>query len=459
MLEWPKHQPGIIEEKLNMLKLVSKLLSVILVLIVLAGCATRQIGGSPSHLFNITDYGAVNDPNVSSSLAFQHAIADCHRAGGGIVEIPAGHYLTGPIDMVNNMTLQIDPGAVVLFETNRSEYPNVNSRWEGLTESGPHPLIFANRLHNIAIIGPGTFDGQGAIWWANMDKGELGNARPNRPLRRRPPLLQIKDCKDVRIEGPTFLNSPFWNVHLLYSENVEVSNCHMIAPPDSPLTDGLNTDSCRHVLVHDCYADVGDDGFGIKSGRDEEGRRLNRPAEDITYLRCHVLHAHSVCAIGSEESGGVRHVRFLDCTGDGTQNGIRLKSMRGRGGVVEDIVASNFQLHNVRNAIILSMDYVITPAEPLSERTPLFRDIHIDHVTATGSRNCCVIEGLPELPIQNVTFTDLDLSGTNGVSCSYAKSITFKNVHIAAQANLYVQDHSENIQKINWSETRLPPSQ
>lgn len=441
--------------KKNVLNLPVLLLGAFL----LAGCATKQITGSHSLVFNITDYGAVNDPKISSTDAFRRAIADCHKAGGGIVEIPPGHFLTGPLDLVNNMTLQIDSGAVVLFETNRSEYPNVRSRWEGLTENGPHPLIFADGLHHIAIIGKGTFDGQGAIWWANMDKGELGNARPNRPIRRRPPLLQIKNCKDVRIDGPTFLNSPFWNVHLLYSENVEVSNCHMIAPANSPLTDGLNSDSCRHVFVHDCYADVGDDGFGIKSGRDEEGRKMDRPAEYITYLRCHVLHGHSVCAIGSEESGGVRHVRFLDCTGNGTENGIRLKSMRGRGGVVEDIVASNFQLNNVRNAIILSMDYVITPVEPLSERTPLFRNIQINHVTARDSGNCCIIEGLEEQPIQDVTFNDLDLSGTNGVSCAYAKNITFKNVRIVAQNHLYIENHAVNIQKINWSETHLASGQ
>lgn len=441
--------------KKNVLNLPVLLLGAFL----LGGCATKQIAGSHSLVFNITDYGAVNDPKISSTDAFRRAIADCHKAGGGIVEIPPGHFLTGPLDLVNNMTLQIDSGAVVLFETNRSEYSNVRSRWEGLTENGPHPLIFADGLHHIAIIGKGTFDGQGAIWWANMDKGELGNARPNRPIRRRPPLLQIKNCKDVRIDGPTFLNSPFWNVHLLYSENVEVSNCHMIAPANSPLTDGLNSDSCRHVFVHDCYADVGDDGFGIKSGRDEEGRKMDRPAEYITYLRCHVLHGHSVCAIGSEESGGVRHVRFLDCTGNGTENGIRLKSMRGRGGVVEDIVASNFQLNNVRNAIILSMDYVITPVEPLSERTPLFRNIQINHVTARDSGNCCIIEGLEEQPIQDVTFNDLDLSGTNGVSCAYAKNITFKNVRIVAQNHLYIENHAVNIQKINWSETHLASGQ
>jgi polygalacturonase len=420
----------------------------------LAGCVASRSPSRP--VFNITSYGAVNDPKVSSTDAFRKAIADCQKAGGGIVRVPAGHFLTGPIDMVDNMTLQVDAGAVVLFETNRAEYPDITSRWEGLTENGPHPLLFANSLTNIAITGPGTFDGQGAPWWANMDIAEHGNARPDRPIRRRPMMVQIKDCKNVRIDGPSFINSPFWAVHLLYSENVDVGNCRMINPPTSPNTDGLNTDSCRHVVVHDCYADVGDDGFGIKSGRDEEGRKLNRPTEDVTYLRCHVAHAHSVCAIGSEESGGVRHVRFLDCDGDGTDNGIRLKSTRGRGGIVEDIVASNFRLRNVRNAIVISLRYTKSTEEPFSERTPQFRDIHIDHVTATGANRCCVIEGLEECPIQNVTLDHLNLSGTNGVTCAYAKDITFKDVRIAAQTNLFVEEHSENVQRLDWNEVPFP---
>ena len=425
--------------------------------LLLTGCVADRNGGTAQlkHTFNITDYGAADNPKISSTDAFRLAIADCKKAGGGIVRVPAGHFLTGPIDMVDNMTLQVDSGAVILFDMERTNYPDITSRWEGLTENGPHPLIFANGLTNIAIIGHGTFDGQGAAWWTNMDMAEHGNARPNRPIRRRPMLVQIKDCKDVRIDGPTFLNSPFWHIHLLYSENIEVANCRIIAPSNSPNTDALNTDSCRHVLVRDCFADVGDDAFGIKSGRDEEGRKANRPTEDVTYLRLHVAHGHSVCAIGSEESGCVRHVRFLDCTGDGTDNGIRLKSMRGRGGIVEDITASNFHLKNVGNAIILSLRYVKTPVEIFSERTPVFRDIHIDHVTAINSKNCCVIEGLEESPIQNVTLTDLRLSGTNGVTCDYARDITFKNVHLAAEKNFLVEEHSENIQRSQWKAVAL----
>ncbi|HEX7529978.1 MAG TPA: glycosyl hydrolase family 28 protein [Pyrinomonadaceae bacterium] len=444
-----------------MMKRVLDMLLLFLVGWFLVGCASSNTGGVATrseHIFDITAYGAVDDPMVSSANAFRRAIADCHRAGGGIVRVPAGHYLTGPIDMVDNMTLHVDKGAVVLFETDRAKYPDITSRWEGLTENGPHPLLFANGLHNIAITGPGTFDGQGAAWWATMDMAEHGNARPDRPIRRRPMMVQIKDCTDVRIDGPTFINSPFWAIHLLYSENIDVGNCRLINPPTSPNTDALNSDSCRHVVVHDCFADVGDDAFGIKSGRDEEGRKMNRPTEDITYIRCHVAHAHSVCAIGSEESGSVRHVRFLNCTGDGTDNGIRLKSTRGRGGIVEDVVASNIHLKNVRNAIILSLRYVKTEPESLSERTPLFRNIHIEHVTAVNSRNCCVIEGLEEQPIQNVTLNDLDLSGTNGVTCSYARDVTFKNVRIAAETNSFVEDHSENIQRIGWSETTLVPA-
>jgi polygalacturonase len=440
--------------------MVKRVLTSLLVVVagwLLAGCAGNGPQARSGPVFDITAYGAVDDAKTSSDDAFRKAIADCQKAGGGVVRVPAGHYLTGPIDMVDNMTLQVGSGAVVLFETDRAKYPDITSRWEGLTEKGPHPLLFANGLHNIAITGPGTFDGKGAAWWATMDMAEHGNARPNRPIRRRPPLVQIKDCTGVRIEGPSFINAPFWTVHLLYSEKIDVGNCKMINPPMSPNTDALNADSCRHVVVHDCYADVGDDAFGIKSGRDEEGRKMNRSTEDITYIRCHVAHAHSVCAIGSEESGCVRHVRFLDCDGDGTDNGIRIKSTRGRGGIVEDIVASNFKLKNVRNAIVLSLRYTRTPVEPLSERTPLFRDIHIDHVTASNASRCCVIEGLEELPIQNVTLTDLDLSGTNGVICSYAKDITFRNVRIAAEKNPCTEDHSQNVRRIGWREVTMLP--
>ena len=429
----------------------------------LAGCVTGKNGSVASRppsgpVFTITNYGAVDDPRISSTDAFRRAIANCQKAGGGIVRVPAGHFLTGPIDMVDNMTLQVDSGAVVLFETERTNYPDITSRWEGLTENGPRPLLFANGLHNIAITGTGTFDGQGSAWWAAMDMAEHGNARPNRPIRRRPMLVQIKDCNGVRIDGPSFINAPFWTVHLLYSENINVGNCKMINPSTSPNTDALNTDSCRHVVVHDCFADVGDDAFGIKSGRDEEGRKLNRPTEDVTYLRLHVAHGHSVCSIGSEESGGVRHVRFIDCDGDGTDNGIRIKSTRGRGGIVEDIVASNIRLQNVRTAIVLSLRYTKIPVEPFSERTPQFRDIHIDRVTAVNSGKCCTIEGLEECPIQNVTLNHLDLSGTNGVTCSYAKDITFKNVRIAVQNSPFMEDHSQNIRRLGWTEVPFVPT-
>jgi polygalacturonase len=429
-----------------MIKLTANILALVAAAFLLAGCVINQIPAH-QHVFNIMSYGAVNSANVSSTGAFRRAMADCGKAGGGIVEIPAGQYLTGPIEMANNMTLQIDEGALVYFETQRDHYPNVVSRWEGLTESGPHPFIWANGLYHVAITGHGTFDGQGAPWWATMDPAELGNARPNRPIRRRPDMLQIKDCTDVRVDGVTFTNAPFWHVHLLYSTNVEVANCRIFSPVNSPNTDALQTDSCRDVLVHDCVASVGDDGFGIKSGRDEEGRTVNRPCEDITYQRCHVLHGHSVCAIGSEQSGGVRHIRFLDCSGDGTDNGIRLKSMRGRGGVVEDIVASNFTLTNVRTPIILTDNYVQTAPEPLSVRTPLFHNISIVHVTARGAGICLRIDGLEEQPIQDIHFDHLDLEGTNGVVCNYAKNITFKNVRVDAQKNEFVESHSENVNK------------
>jgi polygalacturonase/dienelactone hydrolase len=428
--------------------------------IAVAGCtlAWGLVAPAAGKVFNLAAYGAVNDPAVSSADAFHRAIAACQAAGGGVVEVPAGRYLTGPIDLVSNMTLQVDQGAVVLFETGREHYPDITSRWEGLTEKGPHPLLFAEGCHHIAITGPGTFDGQGAAWWKDMDMAEHGNARPDRPIRRRPPLVQIKDCDDVRIDGPTFTNAPFWTVHLLYSEHIDVGHCRMINPPDSPNTDALNVDSCRHVVVHDCFADVGDDGFGIKSGRDAEGRAVGRPTEDVTFLRCRVAHGHSVCAIGSEESGGVRHIRFLDCEGDGTDNGIRLKSTRGRGGIVEDVVASHITLKNVGTAIVLSLHYTPTPPEPFSVRTPVFRDIRLDHVTAVNVRKCATIEGLAESPIADVTLSDLDLSGTTGITCIHARNLTFSHVTVAVQRAPFAEEDCTDVRRIDWKESLAAPA-
>ena len=416
-------------------------------------------------IYNIKSYGAIDDGKALNIDAFAKAIADCKKAGGGIVEVPAGRYLTGPINMVDNMTLQVDAGAFILFDPDRTKYPDIHSRWEGKDETGPHPLLFADGPHNIAIVGAGTIDGQGQTWWTNMDQRERGNARPDpnapgfTPVRRRPPLVQIRNCENVRVDGITFLNSPFWCIHLLYSENIDFGNCKIMNPPTSPNTDALNSDSCRRVLVHDCYADVGDDGFGIKSGRDEEGRKVGRPTEYLTYTHLKVDHAHGVCVIGSEQSGGVRHIRFLDNEGNGTDAGVRIKSTRGRGGTVEDIVASNFRLTNVKTAIILTMRYTQSAAEALSERTPLFRDIHIDHIAAVGCNQCALIQGLDERAIENITLSDLNLSGARGITVSNAKNILFTNSQVAAQNGpTYAEDHSQDIKKINWTDLPFTPA-
>ena len=193
--------------------------------LLLAGCVAEKnccvaLRSQSGHIFKITAYGAVDNPKISSADAFRHAIAGCKKAGGGIVEVPAGHFLTGPIDMVDNMTLQVDSGAVVLFDTARTNYPDIISRWEGLTEKGPHPLIFANGLTNISITGHGTFDGQGAIWWANMDMAEHGNARPNRPIRRRPMMLQIKDCNRRSHRWPGFSKFSFLGTSICFTARI-----------------------------------------------------------------------------------------------------------------------------------------------------------------------------------------------------------------------------------------------
>lgn len=443
-------------------------LAFLLLAIVPLLCRAASTSQPAGPVFNIVDLGAIGDGTTLATAAFHKAIEAVRSAGGGVVRVPAGKFLTAPLQFVSNMTLQIDSGATIVFTQNPNEYPLVDSRWEGVMTRGHQPCLWARDCHDIAITGAGTIDGQGASWWAAQVRGPTTNPALQSPItdatgadpnnaadanRRRPPLCQIRDCTNVRIDGVTFTNSPFWTLHLLFSDNIDVHGARFVNPPKSPNTDACDIDSCRHVMISDCFADVGDDAFCLKSGRDADGLRVNRPTEDVTVTRCTVAHAHGLVVIGSETSGGVRHVRFTDCTCDGTDNGIRIKSTRGRGGVVEDVVASNITIKNVQTAVLITMRYTRTEPRPVSNATPIFRDIHIDHITATGVKKIGSIEGLEEMPISNITFNDLSVSGSAGIFCSYGKDIRFTNVKITAPGPTLQQDHSDNVVKTGWEDS------
>lgn len=437
---------------------------------------------------NVLDYGAVKDGSVKITDVIKKAIETAAKAGGGTIYFPPGEYLTGPIHLKSNITLYIDAGATIKFSDDFDDYlPMVKSRWEGTNVINFSPLIYAYEAENIAIRGRGTIDGQGQKWWETWEnlysqyrksqkiekvpksKWQDEFARQNETLLNvnkrivlqigylRPPFIQPLYCKNLLIEGITIVNSPFWTVNPEFCENVTVTGI-TINNPESPNTDGINPSSCKYVHISNCHINVGDDCITIKSGRDEDGRKTGMPAEDYTITNCTMLAGHGGVVIGSEMSGDVRKITISNCIFDGTDRGIRIKSMRGRGGVVEEIRVSNVVMKNiVMEAIKLNMHYGETEQEPVSERTPRFRNIHLSNITAQAKQAGFLL-GLEEMPIENITFHDINITSEIGFTIKDAKHIEFHNVQInTSKGSAIVAEKTESLE-IDGVKTLIPHS-
>ncbi len=379
-------------------------------------------------------------------------------AGGGTLFFPAGTYLTASIHLKSNITLELEAGATLKFTDDFDAYlPYVEMRYEGVMMNSFKPLIYALDAENITIKGEGTLDGQGKAWWMeffrvivdmkdngvrtinkyqtlfeqanDMDalRAETNEDWHNTLDRRfhRPPFIQPLRCKNVRIEGVTIINSPFWTVNPQFCDNVTVHNVTINNPP-SPNTDGINPESCRNVHISNCHISVGDDCITIKSGRDLQARRIGIPCENITITNCTMLNGHGGVVIGSEMSGGVKRVTISNCVFDGTDRGIRLKSTRGRGGVVEDLVVSNVVMYNIqKEAIVFNLKYSKMPLEPKNERTPEFRNIFVSGVMANNVHTPLKFIGLEEAPIDGLRLSDIYVSGAKS-ECIFQDCINLK---------------------------------
>ncbi|HEY5509155.1 MAG TPA: glycoside hydrolase family 28 protein, partial [Paludibacter sp.] len=383
--------------------------------------------------------------------------------GGGTLFFPAGKYLTGAIKLKSNITIELGAGATLLFSDNFDDYlPYVEMRHEGIMMKSFSPLIYAVDAENITIKGEGKIDGQGKKWWdeffrviidlknngkrdinkyqtmwdqvndAKVIGSEINEDYAEALQRRffRPPFIQPIRCKNVRIEGITIVNSPFWTVNPEFCENVTVDRV-TIANPLSPNTDGINPESCRYVHISNCHISVGDDCITLKSGRDLQARKLGWANENITITNCTMLAGHGGVVIGSEMSGGVKKVVISNCVFDGTDRGIRIKSTRGRGGVVEDIQISNIVMKNIQEeAIILDMLYTKMPVEPVTDRTPIFRNINISNVTGSDVLIPIKIRGLEESPISNITLTNINIDGKQKCVFQNCTNIKMKDVYV-----------------------------
>lgn len=393
--------------------------------------------------------------------------------------VPAGNYVSGPIELASNLTLYIDAGATIEFPA--MKLPFTPGRQQGVETLTPVPLIGGHDLENVAVEGRGMLTSSNADWMRlhpriTATPIDLGSANgphwehllqaleAHRPVSQaeyravaaelRPSFIRFMNCKNVLVEGLHIVGSPMWTVHLLYTENATVDNMVIETYPGVH-TDGIVVDSSRFVRLSNDYIDTGDDGIVIKSGKDADGLRVNRPSEDIAIDNCTVHHAHGAVTIGSETSGSVRNLVADNITADGTVNGIRIKSRRGRGGVVENVRFDNWTMRNVGTAIEVTNYYLMegetrSGEEPVSNRTPVFRNIAISNVSINGARKLIDIDGLPEMPIESLHIQNVMGSGQSGLTADYTGDLELHNVLLdpAAGASFIIR-HSKNFEMDN----------
>jgi polygalacturonase len=410
-------------------------------------CMAAMQGAS---LCDVTSYGAKNDASARSTAAIRAAIQACGKAGGGTVYFPAGTYETGAIELASNIVLNIDAGATLRFHTDLSEYPLVPGRSEGTEGITPAPLIGGRNLQNVTITGRGTLTTDNAAWvraMSNPDARAMWTSIQNRlenkekvpeedyrkaALSLRPSFIRPMDSKNILIEGIHIIGSSMWVIHLLYCEHVVVRNVTVETYP-SANGDGIDIDSSSDVRVSDSYFDTGDDAIVLKSGKGVDGRRVGRPTENVTITNSTFHRAHGAVVIGSETAGGVRNVVASNIVSTGTEIGIRIKSGRSRGGVVEHIRFDNWVIDQpLKDGILVTNYYVRIPQEPVSERTPIFRNIAMSNVTVSGAPVVVDIQGLPEMPIADLRISDLTGSGKRGVQAFNTKGLELHGVRVDA---------------------------
>lgn len=452
---------------------------------------------------SIVRYAAKADGKTINTSNIQNTIDAVHKKGGGVVLVPAGLWVTGPLVLKSNINLHLQRGAVLLFSSDFNQYQLVETNWEGLPAVRNQSPISAYKATNIAITGAGIIDGNGDAWrmvkkdkltesnWKKLlnsggvlseDKkvwypsesslrgskvskaGVIENGKGIADYKDikdflRPNLLVLAQCDRILLEGVTFQNSPAWCLHPLMSTNLTVRNISVKNPWYAQNGDGIDVESCRYFLIENSVFDVGDDGLCMKSGRDAEGRKRAMPTQDGIIRNCTVYNSHGGFVIGSEMSGGAKNIHVSNCTFIGSDIGLRFKTTRGRGGVVENIYINNIVMKNIPGeAILFDMYYAAqdpialsgekreAPSvtfKPVTEETPQFKNIYIKNVVCDGADKAIFIRGLPEMNIHSIFLENISISAKKGIDCSEANNILFKNVQ------LHIKDPNPLIDIVN----------
>lgn len=439
---------------------------------------------------NIAKLGGIADGYFLNTEVINTAIAKLSAKGGGVVLIPAGLWLTGPLVLQSNINLHLATGATLLFTADFNQYPLVKGNWEGLPQMRNQSPVSATNAKNIAITGSGILDGNGDAWrmvkkdklnetqwkklvasggvlsddkktWYPSAKSQKGVALSNPGVISadkdaayyesikdflRPNMVVLTDCKNVLLQGVTFQNSAAWCLHPLQCENLTVDKVFVKNPWYAQNGDGIDVESCKNVLIKNSVFDVGDDALCMKSGRDEAGRKRGKPTENVIITGCTVYASHGGFVIGSEMSGGARNMYVSNCTFIGTDIGLRFKTTRGRGGVVENIFIKDIYMKDiVGEAILFDMYYMAKDPIPLAgekrelpkvefkpvdETTPVFRNFSISNVYCNGAEKAIFIRGIPEMHVQNISLSDMVFTSHKGIDIQEASAIRSKNISL-----------------------------
>ena len=441
----------------------------------------------PDRTINILDFGGVPDGITLNTDAFEKAMVALSEKGGGTLIVPKGVWFTGPIVFRSNINLHLEKSALILFSPDFDLYPLVETSFEGLDTRRCQSPISGRNLENIAITGEGSINGSGEAW-RPLKKGKVaenhwkkvvnsggivkdniwypsesslkgqemsGMNVPDKELTEeewlevkdflRPVMVSFIECKNVFLNGVLFENSPAWNVHPLMCENVILDGVFIRNPGYSQNGDGLDLESCLNSIVVNSKFDVGDDGICIKSGKDEDGRNRGIPTENVIVDNCKVFQGHGGFVVGSEMSGGVKNILVSNCQFLGTDVGLRFKSNRDRGGVVENIHISDIYMFNIATESFLFDLYYggksasesledgdVTPSDeiifPVNEKTPQFKDIFVKNIVARNVRRAMYFNGLPEMNIDNINVENAFVTSEYGAELAESTNINFKNV-------------------------------
>lgn len=450
--------------------------------------------------FNIVSFGAIADGYTLNTERINQAIATCSTKGGGVVLIPSGYWLTGPLVLKSNVNLHLDKNALLQFSSDFNQYKIIAGNYEGKPSARNQSPIMGVDLENVAITGEGTIDGSGDVWrmvgknkltdeewkkkiasgglvsedgkiWFPSEKTKKAHLEKRSVLLEagkklsdfedikdylRPNLIVFTNCRKVLLQGVTFQNSPAWNIHPLLCTDLTLRNIVVKNPDYAQNGDGVDVESCKNVLIEGSVFDVGDDAICIKSGKDAEGRKRNVPTENVIIRNNKIYAGHGGFVVGSEMSGGARNIFISDCSFMGTDKGIRFKTTRGRGGLVEKIYIRNLNMFNiVDEAIFFDMYYWTKPPEAnqkqevpkVSEETPQIRDIFIDNVTCNGANIGVFIRGLPEMAVKNIQLQNLFLNVNKAIQIKDASDIKITNSVILTKEimPLVYVENSKNI--------------